>query len=49
MCLQTLLEFAPQPDETPVYCVSQEGDYVQFRLRDLIPHGFASAAVTKKP
>lgn len=40
MCLQTMLEFAPQPDAVEVGLVSATGELSIFTLQDLIPFGF---------
>ncbi len=42
-CLQTLLEFSPTPAEVLVICVADDGTQRNYRLNELIPHGFASA------
>jgi cytidine deaminase len=45
MCLQVLLEFAPDPSAVTVAVVGETGDIQTFTLSELIPHGFASASV----
>ena len=42
MCLQSFMEFAVDPHETKVATVSESGTQNQFKLSDLIPHGFNS-------
>ena len=40
MCLQTMLEFAPDPSNVKVICVAENGEKQEFFLEELIPHGF---------
>jgi cytidine deaminase len=40
MCLQTMLEFAPDPSNIRVTCTSEAGERQEFLLEELIPHGF---------
>ena len=42
MCLQTLLEFAPNPRAVEVLTVSESGQSNKNFLSDLMPHGFRS-------
>jgi cytidine deaminase len=39
-CLQTLLEFSPEPAAVEVVCVDEDGREATYRLDELIPHGF---------
>ena len=41
-CLQTLLEFALDPADLKVCCVSEDGNEKAFTLAELLPHGFRS-------
>lgn len=45
MCLQTLVEFASDPDAVQVVAVDEQGVARRFSLKELIPYGFSSAAV----
>lgn len=45
MCLQTLVEFASDPEAVQVVAVDEQGVARRFSLKELIPHGFSSAAV----
>lgn len=45
MCRQFLVEFAPQPKEVSVVCVSEKGDEQCYNLEELIPHRFDSDLV----
>jgi cytidine deaminase len=40
MCLQTLLEFADEPERVTVMLVNPAGERRTFTLAELIPHGF---------
>jgi cytidine deaminase len=40
MCLQTMLEFVPDPSNVRVHCVTEGGQRQEFMLEELIPHGF---------
>jgi cytidine deaminase len=40
MCLQTMLEFSPDPTKVQVVCANEAGEQTKFTLADLIPHGF---------
>lgn len=40
MCLQTILEFSPDPDAVIVTCTGENGQRDTYRLSDLLPHGF---------
>lgn len=42
MCLQTLLEFAPDPSTVEVLVAKPEGEIQRYLLSELIPFGFAS-------
>jgi cytidine deaminase len=42
MCLQTLLEFAPDTRNVEVSTISDSGQINRFFLSELIPHGFNS-------
>ena len=45
MCLQTLLEFSPDPHQTRVLLVNPEGERRAFTLAELVPHGFVPASL----
>ncbi len=45
MCLQTLLEFSPDPRTTRVLLVNPEGERRAFTLAELVPHGFVPASL----
>ncbi len=45
MCLQTLLEFAEDPEAVEVVAADDAGRVQAYRLRELMPHAFNSAAV----
>jgi cytidine deaminase len=45
MCLQAIFEFADA--ETRVITVDESGGSKEYRLRELLPHGFSSHDVTK--
>ena len=47
MCLQTMLEFAPDPATVEVYCVSDVDSVRLFKLIDLSPYGFSSLSVKR--
>jgi len=47
ICLQFLLEFAPDPKSVSVVCVGDAGQSAAYLLSDLIPHGFATNAVPR--
>lgn len=47
MCLQTLLEFCPEPGNTKILLVGTSGETRELTLHDLIPHGFRSARVKR--
>lgn len=47
MCLQSLLEFAPDPSVVEVVIVSQAGDRTDYKLSELIPHGFVSSGLRR--
>jgi cytidine deaminase len=40
VCLQTLLEFSPDPDKVRIWCVADGGTHVEYALSELLPHGF---------
>jgi len=40
MCLQTMLEFSPDPSNVKVVCATESGERQEYFLEDLIPHGF---------
>jgi len=42
MCLQTLLEFSPDPRNVEIFAISDGGERIRYLLSDLIPHGFNS-------
>ena len=39
-CLQTMLEFGPDPESIKVKCVAENGDEQEYSLSELLPHGF---------
>lgn len=43
MCLQTLLEFTPDPKSVEVLVSKPGGEVTRYSLADLIPHGFSSS------
>jgi cytidine deaminase len=45
MCLQTLLEFSPDPRTTRVLLVNPAGERRVFTLAELVPHGFVPASL----
>lgn len=45
MCLQSIAEFAPDPEALLVVTVDGNGASKQYSLKELMPHGFASSAV----
>lgn len=45
MCVQALLEFAPDPDAVLVHVQNAAGARHTFRLRELAPHAFSSKDV----
>ena len=47
MCLQTMLEFAPDPAQVNVFCVNALGEVRDFTLKDLLPYGFSSQSVKR--
>ncbi|MGV3614811.1 MAG: cytidine deaminase [Fimbriimonas sp.] len=47
MCLQALLEFAPDPASVQVTVGSEEGAMRTFTLAELIPYGFRSNEVVR--
>jgi cytidine deaminase len=47
ICLQTLLEFSPDPNSVEVYTLSDSGNSVKYALGELIPHGFRSEEVIR--
>ena len=42
MCLQFMLEFAPKPDEVKVVVSTEGKSEKEYRLSELLPHGFRS-------
>lgn len=42
MCLQTMIEFAPSPEEVEVITENEAGTRVSYTLKALLPHGFSS-------
>ena len=48
MCVQTLLEFAPEPGAVRVRTVDEAGGQQTFQLDELMPHAFASQALRTK-
>ncbi|MCX7801041.1 MAG: cytidine deaminase [Fimbriimonadales bacterium] len=40
ICLQSLLEFCPDPDQVPVYLVDASGKSRNLTLGSLVPYGF---------
>jgi cytidine deaminase len=40
MCLQTLLEFSPDPDSVKIWCVGENGKETDWILSELLPRGF---------
>lgn len=48
MCVQSLLEFAPDPSKVRVRTLDEEGSVREFVLGELMPHAFASGAVRTK-
>ena len=49
MCLQTLIEFAPDPAKVRVLLVNQAGERDETTLAALLPRGFSRAQLTGKP
>jgi len=47
MCLQTLLEFAPDPHSVEVLTISESGNAIRYQLSELIPHGFNSSELKR--
>lgn len=47
MCLQTMLEFAPDPTRVRVFCVNTIGEMQIHLLKDLIPYGFSSPSLKR--
>lgn len=47
ICLQVLLEFAPEPSNVEVLCIGDTGKLDRFLLSELCPHGFSSKAVPR--
>lgn len=47
MCLQALLEFAPDPSQVEVTVFADSSAGQTYRLSDLLPHAFASANVKR--
>lgn len=47
LCLQALLEFAPEPSDVTIFVARADGPYETYRLSELFPHGFRSAAVAR--
>lgn len=45
MCLQALLEFAPNAEQVMIHCASEDGASNSHRLSDMIPYGFRSGEV----
>lgn len=45
MCRQVLMEFAKDPEQVSVWCVSMTGKAVEHRLADLLPDGFRSELI----
>jgi cytidine deaminase len=48
MCLQTLIEFAPDPTQVRVILGNARGERVVHTLRDLLPHGFRPDDLAKE-
>ncbi len=40
MCLQTINEFAGEPEDLRIIVVNPQGEQREFTLHDLLPHGF---------
>ncbi|MCW5938699.1 MAG: cytidine deaminase [Fimbriimonadaceae bacterium] len=40
ICVQTMLEFAPDPSSVPVCCMADGGPSLELSLADLAPHSF---------
>jgi cytidine deaminase len=47
MCLQTMLEFSPDPQKTRVLLVNPAGERRAFTLAELVPHGFVPASLER--
>lgn len=47
ICLQALLEFAPDPSQAEILVAGDEGAVTAYRLSDLIPRGFRSLEVMR--
>jgi cytidine deaminase len=47
MCLQTMLEFSPDPRQTRVILVNPAGERRAFTLAELVPHGFVPASLER--
>lgn len=46
-CLQVLLEFAPDPHNVDILVSDDSGNIAEYKLAELIPHGFGSAKVKR--
>ena len=46
-CLQVLLEFSPNPVETQVHMVAENGETTTYRLLELLPHGFRPKGIKR--
>ena len=46
MCLQTMLEFSPDPKKVKVVCQAEGGKKTTYTLADLMPHGFKTELQT---
>ena len=40
LCLQVMQEFAPNPEQLEIVCVSSEGVLNRYTLKQLLPHAF---------
>ncbi|HLK14648.1 MAG TPA: cytidine deaminase [Fimbriimonadaceae bacterium] len=40
VCLQVMLEFAPNPADVKVLCADENGEVKEYALAALLPHGF---------